>query len=171
MEKQITESGVSTSIQSIMVRKIMDVDNQIANGSNNVIVGVSDDESSNLKVAKDVFAHIVRAEVEKFLSPYLTFERYDDNWNVCFKITDFQKQRRTAIKKLAESRLYSTAYLNDYKNLIVSRGGGIIGEISDVEIDQTNEAAYMVGRFNKMYSFYTASFKELKDEYNKKFKN
>ena len=170
MINEIAKSGVSPSIQSIMARKLVDVHNQITNGSDNINVGVNDDDSSKLKVTKDVFANIVRSEVEKFFSPYLTFERYDDNWNVCFEITDFQIQRRTAIKKLAESRQGSTAYLNDYKDLIVSRGGGIIGEISDVEIDQINEAAYMVGRVNKMYSFYTASFKELIDEYNKKFK-
>jgi hypothetical protein len=169
MKEEITKTGENPSVESIIIGKLMDVNKQVGKGSENIIVGVNDDESSKLKISKEEFANMIRVKVEDTFPLILTFDRYDDNWNAYFNTTDFQKQRVDATNKLLESGREDIAYLKEYKYLIVSCGPGIMGEISEVKLNQIHEAAYMVERLNCMYGWISSRFVQLKNEYYKQY--
>jgi hypothetical protein len=83
---------------------------------------------------------------------------------------EFQTTRRQAIKELDEYGMEASAYIEDFKYLIVTCDcGGVIGEVAEVEPDQIDDIASMVSRLYSDYGPVQGNCDALIEEYYKQY--
>ena len=135
------------------------------------IMIVDNNFSSNLKLTKESLDIKVRESLNQSSPKYQEFNEFDEVLYNTFDYLYFQNVRGEAVSKLEESQATASIYIKDYKLLIISDCGVIIGEISDVESDNTEEAEIMVRKFDGMYAIMFLQFDLLKEFYLKEYEN
>lgn len=156
--------------RNIIIDKVIAILNNIQPDIQ-VKVMIGEEESYKLKLTKESFAIKVRDYISQSYPKSFIFNRFDEDWNILFDLTLSENTRLKAIKELEENDSDASIYIEDYRLLLISDCGAIIGQISDIELDHAEEAEIMVRMFDGMYGVIMTDYDSLKDLYLKEYEN
>lgn len=163
------ELGIPNEEKAIIIketRNLIKTNNDLFLGPK-IIIDEKDSLKLNLTLeTKKVLAERIRDYVLLYFPKAFEFDRFDEEWNILFKLSGYEIARREAIRFLEQNWEYCSYYLGDYKLLIVAcEFGLIIGQISEVEPEDTDEAALMVNSLYNQYGHIRGEFRQIKDLY------
>jgi len=146
--------------KAILVKAENLVEMQIRNSSSKgVIIRIINEEYEQLNIKKEELALKIRDHIMTKYSSKLRFVEFDDNWTLYFCSIEFEDMKNEAIRYLLNGNdLDSYYYIRKFNFLLVSEGGLIIGEISNVTDREIPNAVkivrYLSIRFDKIIDDY-----------------
>lgn len=138
---------------------------------NKEILMIYDKDFATYKLSKEAIDIKYRNSLNVSSQKSKKIKIFDDTWYLVYNILYFQNVSGAAIDKLVESQSTASVYIKEYKLLIISDRGLIIGQISDVESDHIEEAEKMVRRLACTFNSIMLQFDLLKDICLSKMKN
>ena len=147
--------------KTILEKKFWAVKRQILNTpTQEVVVSIEEDEPLQLNISKEELALRIRDYIMEKFSLVLTFVDFDDDdWSLYFVVSEFDNMKNKAINHLLnETDNDSYFYIKKYNYLLVSEGGKIVGEISDVADWQILDAVKIVRCLSIRFNIVTDSY-------------
>lgn len=115
---------------------------------------------------KKVLAERTRDYVELCYPCTLVFDYFDEEFNIVFKLTEYEAARRKGMEFLVQNPGHYSYYLEEYNLLLVAEGSGFLtGQVFEIEPHEIDEAVSIVNLLYGSYGCIQGPFGWLKDIY------
>lgn len=169
MKNYFKELGISNQEKLFIIEKTTNLFRPM-NGlilEPKVIITEEDSIRLNLTLeTKKVLAERIRDYVELNYSSALVFDYFDEEFNIVFKKTEYEADRRKGMEFLFQNPEHYSYYLEKYKLLLVTGGDGFLtGQVFKIEPNDIDEAVAIVNSLYGSYGFVNGPFDWMKDIY------
>lgn len=165
MKQEIITNVNRTNVVDLIIEKLDSCQEQLKD-SQEVIISINNDEILNLNVSRSEIMDELVDSINTIFEDSLVFDSLTEVGDLIYKLTDFGLSIQSALRYLKTCVQDCAYYVEEHKYLLVTCGEDqLLGEISEIEKCEIEDAEVMVRSLFEKYHKINMSYCNLKKLY------